>query len=151
MLQFLFASYWYWFIAATGLLILEIILPGIFLVWLGLAAALVGLFLVLVPEAAPAWQLAVLAGSICITVTAGLQWQKKLRYQQPNHLNQGLEGFIGRNVQVSQTFRHGHGRILLEDSSYAATSTTGLAEGQMAVITAVEHGKLVVSSQLSTP
>lgn len=148
MLQFLFASYWYWFIAATGLLILEIILPGIFLVWLGLAAALVGLFLVLVPDAGPAWQLAVLAGSICLAVAAGLQWQKKLRRQQPNHLNQGLEGFIGRSARVSQSFQHGQGRIHLEDSSYAASSSTELAEGQMAVIVAVEHGKLVVSPQL---
>lgn len=151
MLQSLFTSYWYWFIAAAGLLILEIILPGIFLVWLGLAAALVGMFLVLVPDAGPAWQLAVLAGSICAAVAAGLKWQKKLRHQQPNHLNQGLEGFIGRNVHVSQTFQHGHGRIQLEDSSYAATSSAKLAEGQRAVIIAVEHGKLVVSPQRSTP
>lgn len=145
MLQSLFASHWYWLIAGASLLILEIIVPGIFLIWLGLAATMVGVFLLLVPDAGPAWQLAVLAASICAAVAGGLYWQKKARKQQPSHLNQGLEGFIGRQVRASQAFQHGHGRVLLEDSSYAATCNTDLEDGQMAVITGVENGKLVVS------
>lgn len=150
MMPFLLAPYWYWFIAAAGLLMLELILPGIFLVWLGLAAALVGMFLVWVPEASPAWQLAVLAGSMCISVAAGLLWQKKLRRQQSNSLNQGLEGFIGHRVQVSQAFQHGQGRVQLEDSSYAATCAVEMAKGQMAIVIAVRHDQLVVAPQSLT-
>ena len=94
MLELIFASHWYWLIAAAVLLILEIIIPGIFLIWLGLGAALVGLFLLVVPGADPAWQLLALAISTCMAVAAGLKWQKKLVRQQPSELNQGLEGFI---------------------------------------------------------
>lgn len=148
MLHALFASHWYWLIAGISLLILEIIVPGIFLLWLGLAAMLVGLFLLAVPEAGLAWQLAVLALSICIAVAAGLKWQKKLLRHQPHSLNQGLDGFIGRSVRVSQTFQHGQGRVHLEGSTYAATSSTpDLTEGQAVVVTAVSAGMLVVDPE----
>jgi membrane protein implicated in regulation of membrane protease activity len=36
-------SMWTWWIVAAGLLIAELVLPGVFLVWLGIAAAMVGL------------------------------------------------------------------------------------------------------------
>lgn len=148
MLDLLFSSYWYWFIAAVILLILEILMPGVFLLWLGLGAAIVGLFLLVVPGAGLAWQLLVLAVSICIAVAAGLKWQKKLLNHQPHVLNQGMEGFIGRSALVSQAFQHGRGRIRLEDSTYTAScEVTDLAEGQPVEIVAVDGNKLVVKPQ----
>ena len=36
-------AYWDWFIAAVVLLLLEVMAPGIFMLWLGLSALLVGL------------------------------------------------------------------------------------------------------------
>lgn len=150
MLELIFASHWYWLIAAAVLLILEIIIPGIFLIWLGLGAALVGLFLLVVPGADPAWQLLALAISICMAVAAGLKWQKKLVRQQPSELNQGLEGFIGRTAVVSQAFEHGHGRVRLEDSSYPASCQAQPAEGQPVRVVAVAGQTLVVELQTRT-
>ncbi len=148
MLDLLFSSYWYWFIAAVILLILEILMPGVFLLWLGLGAAIVGLFLLAVPGAGLAWQLLVLAVSICVAVAAGLKWQKKLLNHQPHDLNQGFEGFIGRNALVSQAFQHGSGRIRLEDSTYTAyCEVSDLGEGQPVEIVAVKGNKLVVKPQ----
>lgn len=152
MLELIFASHWYWLIAAALLLILEIIIPGIFLIWLGLGAALVGLFLLLAPGADPAWQLLALAVSICIAVAAGLKWQKKLLHRQPQSLNLGLEGFIGRSARVSQAFVHGQGRVYLEDSTYAAVcNSAALSEGLPVVVTAVDGGLLVVEPERATP
>lgn len=146
MLELIFASHWYWLIAAAVLLILEIIVPGIFLIWLGLGAALVGLFLLVVPGADPAWQLLALAVSICIAVAAGLKWQRKLVRQQPSALNLGLEGFIGRTAQASQAFEHGLGRVRLEDSTYAARSNNLLESGQPVRVIAVDGETLIVES-----
>lgn len=121
MLETLFSAWWYWLVAACLLLILEILLPGIFLIWLGLGAALVGLLLLAFSDAGPAWQLLMLAGGICVAVAAGLRWQKQLVRQAPNALNQGMEAFVGRTARVSQAFHNGRGRIHLDGSTYAAT------------------------------
>lgn len=144
MLELIFASHWYWLIAAAVLLLLEIIVPGIFLIWLGLGAALVGLFLLVVPGADPAWQLLALAVSICIAVAAGLKWQRKLVRQQPSELNLGLEGFIGRTAVVSQAFEHGLGRVRLEDSSYAARCQEQPEVGQPVQVTGTDGHSLIV-------
>lgn len=144
MLELIFASHWYWLIAAAVLLLLEIIVPGIFLIWLGLGAALVGLFLLVVPGAEPAWQLLALAVSICIAVAAGLKWQRRLMRQQPSELNLGLDGFIGRTAVVSQAFEHGLGRVRLEDSSYAARCKDQPKVGQPVQVTGTDGHSLIV-------
>lgn len=145
MLESIFAAWWYWFIAAFVLLILEIIVPGIFLVWLGMGAALVGLFLLAFPGADAAWQLLVLALSICGSVFVGLAWQRRIVHQDGTPLNQGLEGFIGRTALVSQPFQQGQGRIRLQDSSYPALcNASGLQAGQAVVITGVQGHALIV-------
>lgn len=140
MADILFSSWWYWLIGAAVLLILEIIVPGIFLIWLGLGAALTGLFLLVFPDAAPAWQLLALAASICLSVVAGLKWQRKLIRHQPTTLNQGLDGYIGQLGQVNQPFIQGQGRISLDDSSWPALCDAPLSGGQRVRITAVENG-----------
>ncbi|MFB1010589.1 MAG: NfeD family protein [Thiopseudomonas sp.] len=145
MLELIFSTWWHWFIAAILLMILEILVPGIFLIWLGLGAALTGLFLLLIPGAGLAWQLLALACSICIAVAAGLKWQRKLLRRQPAQLNLGLDGFIGRIAEVSQPFAQGHGRIRLDGSSYPATSKTPeLAAGHLVQVTATRANLLVV-------
>ncbi len=140
MLELIFSSWWHWLIAAALLLILEILVPGIFLLWLGLGAALTSLFLLLFPDAGPAWQLLALATSIGVSVLAGLKWQKKLIRRQPTHLNQGLDGYIGQHALVSQDFAQGLGRIRIEDSSWPALCEQPLTAGQRVTIRAVEEG-----------
>lgn len=145
MLELIFSAWWHWFIAAILLMILEVVVPGVFLIWLGLGAALTGLFLLLIPGASLAWQLLALACSISIAVTAGLKWQRTLLRRQPAQLNLGLDGFIGRIAEVSQPFTQGHGRIRLDGSSYPATSSTReLATGQRVQITAIQADQLQV-------
>jgi membrane protein implicated in regulation of membrane protease activity len=47
---FVFLGHWNWFIAAVVFLLIEVLAPGIFMLWLGLSALLVGIV-----SAAVAW------------------------------------------------------------------------------------------------
>lgn len=148
MLEWIFASYWYWFALALVLLALEIVLPGIFLLWLGLGTALVGAFLLAFPQATPEMQLLALAISITLAVAMGLKWQKKLLRTQPSNLNLGLEGYVGRIATVSQDFQHGQGRVSIDDSSFTAVSNEhSLTTGQPVLITAVDNSVFRVTLQ----
>lgn len=144
MMSLMFASYWYWLLAALLLLILEILVPGIFLLWIGLGAALVGLFLLLWPNAGPEWQLFALACSICLSVGAGLFWQRKLLRREPATVNRGLEEYLQQTAQVSQSFNQGHGRIRIDDSSWPARCEQPVDSGQLVKIIAIDNGLFVV-------
>lgn len=145
-MQWIFASYWYWFSLAAALLLLEILIPGIFLLWLGLGAIGVGVLLLLFPNAELAWQLAMLISSMSLSVLAGLKWQRKIISQQPATLNLGLEGYLGRSAIVIQDFNQGRGRIRLDDSSFPAKAIDFDAKaGQQVVISTIEENIFVVS------
>ena len=51
------ASYWHWWVLAVVLIILEVISPAIFFLWMGIAAGVVGLLVLIVPGMA--WELQV--------------------------------------------------------------------------------------------
>lgn len=142
----LFDSYWYWFSAALLLLVLEILIPGAFLMWIGLGAAGVGGFLLLFPTASFAWQLAALAVSVTAAVLLGMAWQKRTQRTQEHGLNLGLETYIGRTAVVSQDFVQGQGRIRLDDSFFSAYADQSIVAGQSVVVVGV--GDLGLQVQL---
>lgn len=133
----LFDSYWYWLSAALLLLLLELLIPGAFLMWIGLGAAGVGLFLFVFPTAGLVWQLIALAVSVTVSVLLGAVWQKRSRQQNPHGLNQGLESYVGRHARVRQSFVQGQGRVHLDDSSFAAYSDEEVQAPAQVVILAV--------------
>ena len=81
-LHAVFDSYWYWFSAALLLLLLEVVIPGAFLMWIGLGAAGVGLFLLVFPQAALAWKLVALVVSVTVAVLVGVRRQSNNRYKE---------------------------------------------------------------------
>lgn len=148
-LSAIFDSYWYWLSACLLLLLLEILIPGAFLMWIGFGAAGVGLFLWVFPQADLAWQLLALAVSVVGAVLIGLRWQKGSKKVPANHLNQGLDAYVGRTVVVSNDFSSGVGRVRVDDSFFPAISPDPLVQGQRAVVIAIDEATLVVKADLS--
>lgn len=137
-LSAIFDSYWYWFSAALLLLLLEVLIPGAFLMWIGLGAAGVGVFLFIFPTISLVWQLLALAISVTVAVLFGAAWQKKSRQQNPHGLNQGLESYIGRYATVSDDFVQGQGRVRLDDSSFTAYGEGNIKAQAQVIILAVD-------------
>lgn len=144
-----FLNYWYWLAGGTLLLVLEIVVPGIFLLWFGLGAWLVGLFLLLFPDASLQWQIIALCVCAVGSVLAGVRWQKRILRQQPNQLNQGMDALIGRVATVSENFVNGQGRVLLDGTGYPAICAeqekTLLAQSTVKIIAVDDSGRLMVS------
>lgn len=143
----MFASPWSWFIIGCLLMALEAIIPGVFILWIGLAAIVVGLFVSLWPEAPLGIQFLVLAIAIGASVWAGLQLHRKRRLSvEQTGLNSGLQSYIGRQAVAITAFTQGQGRIRLDDSFYTALSTTHIEEGSVVRVTAIEGSLLVVEA-----
>ncbi|MCU7812911.1 MAG: NfeD family protein [Candidatus Thiodiazotropha sp. (ex Notomyrtea botanica)] len=112
-------NYWHWLILAVLLMILEVFSPGAFLLWLGLAAGVVGLLLLIMPDLS--WQVqillfALLSVMIIVAVRAFLQ-RRPIETDQP-HLNRRGEQYLDRVFTLQEAIVNGEGKIRVDDSTW---------------------------------
>jgi membrane protein implicated in regulation of membrane protease activity len=139
-------SGWLWTIGGVLLLIAEIIAPGVFLVWIGIAAIVTGLFALLFGIGV-AGQLGLFALYAVLAVMAGRRFYavKGIEHSGPG-LNNPSARHIGRRVVVVQQVDEDSGRVRVGDSEWSARG--GPAEpGQKVRITAVEGNCLIVEPE----
>lgn len=113
---------WAWIALGAALLALEIVAPGTFLLWLGLAAALTGVIFLLVP--AP-WQvqLGVYAALSLASVLIWFRFARAAKDQASDRpdLNRRHESLIGRVFTLEEPISAGRGRLRIGDTIWAAT------------------------------
>ena len=111
--------FWHWWIVAGLLLILELTAPAFFFLWLGIAAAAVGLILLVFPSIDLETQLLLFA---IASVVAVLAWRKyretrPVSTDQPN-LNRRGQQYIGRVFSLSAPITNGVGKVTVDDSTW---------------------------------
>ncbi|MCU7797380.1 MAG: NfeD family protein [Candidatus Thiodiazotropha sp. (ex Myrtea spinifera)] len=112
-------DYWHWLILAVMLMILEVFSPGAFLLWMGLAAAIVGLLLLIMPDLS--WQVQILLFALLsvmtiVAVRAFLQ-RRPIETDQP-HLNRRGEQYLDRIFTLQEPIVNGEGKIRVDDSTW---------------------------------
>jgi membrane protein implicated in regulation of membrane protease activity len=127
----------WWLIAAALLAILEIFLPGIFLVWIAAAAAVTGLVLSVVDLSFP-MQGALFAALSFAAVFAGRVYyaRRPVPNEDPN-LNERALRLIGRTVTVEQAIENGSGRVRVGDGVWNARGPD-LPAGSPALVVSAE-------------
>lgn len=141
---------WLWAIGGIILLIAEIIAPGVFLVWIGIAAIVTGIFALLF-DIGIAGQLGLFALYALLAVMAGRRFYavKGIESADP-HLNDRAARLIGKRVFVVTAVDEDGGRVRVGDSEWSARG--GPAEpGQRVRITAVEGNCLIVETERQLP
>ena len=136
---------WFWWIVAGVLLLLELMTPGVFAMWLAFAAASVGIadyFFDL------NWQLELLAfaGFSLVYVYLARPWYSKSNLQnsdQPN-LNQRIYSFVGKSYVLHEPIIEGEGKLDIEGTRWDVLGPD-LARGATVKVTAVEGMKLRVA------
>jgi inner membrane protein len=134
---------WLWAIAGLVLLIAEVIAPGFFLVFLGVAAIATGLFTLLF-DLSLAPQLALFVIYTALAVMIGKRW-----YAEPNTSDQALSlndparRLVGRVATVVEPIDEHGGRVRLGDSEWTARGGPA-ATGDRVEIIAVEGNCLQV-------
>lgn len=111
--------FWHWWILAGLLLILELTAPAFFFLWVGIAAAAVGLILLVFPSIVLEIQL-VLFG--IASIVAVLAWRKyretrPMKTDQPN-LNRRGHQYIGRVFSLNEPITNGVGKVTVDDSTW---------------------------------
>ncbi|PWV97223.1 hypothetical protein DFR52_107137 [Hoeflea marina] len=111
---------WSWWIGGLVLLAAEIVVPGIFLLWIGLAAIAIGaLSFPLWDTAVWSWQLQFVLFAV-LSVASALVGRRVMagrgsQSDQPM-LNRRMEGLVGRTATLEEPILEGRGRIRLDDT-----------------------------------
>jgi inner membrane protein len=144
MLQALVAEIgpWSWWILGLVLLGAEILIPGIFLIWIGLAAIVVGAISFLLWDSAIwGWQvqLLVFAALSLISALIGrrIMAGRDDDTDQPM-LNRRMEQMVGRTAMLEEPITEGQGRIRLGDTLWVVRGPE-LPAGTRVRIVAIEN------------
>lgn len=132
-----------WLIAALVLGILELVVPGVFLVFLAIAAAITGVATLALADLPVAGQLASFAVWSVVAVLVGRRWYRDFPVAGDARLNDRAARLIGETVVVEAAIDGGCGRVRVGDGSWPARGPD-MAVGARAEIVAVAGGVLVV-------
>jgi membrane protein implicated in regulation of membrane protease activity len=135
---------WTWFLAAGVLMILELAVPGAFMLWLALAAAatgLLGLFIDL------SWQREILLFAVLslafVLIGRNLMRRLATEGQGGLFLNRRAEAFVGRQFTLSEPIVGGAGRVRIDDTVWRIVGADAPA-GTRIKVAHVEGAALVV-------
>jgi membrane protein implicated in regulation of membrane protease activity len=138
--------FWHWWILAGILLILELSSPIFFFLWLGFAAAAMGLLLWVFPEMPLVTQLALFA---ILSVVAVVAWRRYKETHPPESdqplLNQRGLQYQGRVFTLEHPIVNGVGKVEVDDSTRRVKGPDLLA-GTRVRVTGVDGVIFVVES-----
>lgn len=133
-----------WLIAAVVLGIAELVVPGIFLVFLAVAAAITGAAVFALPTLPLAAQLAAFAAWSVVTVLIGKRWYGDFPVEGGDPLlNDRASRLIGQVVTVDAAIVDGVGRVRVGDGSWPARGPDS-ERGQTLRVAAIRDGVLLV-------
>lgn len=111
---------WLWWVLATVLIVLELMTPGVYLLWFGIAAALTGALLLVADFA---WQYQLLAFAVLAVASLAVG---RVVYRQGGRptdepaLNRRAESYRGRVFTLAEPIRNGDGWLKVEDTLWKA-------------------------------
>lgn len=137
-------QFWHWWAFGGALVIVEAFAPGFMFLWLGIAAGLVGLVLMVWPEMGQGLQL-LLYAALAVLSVSGWTWYQKLRPKATDHphLNRRGAHYVGRSFSLVAPIVNGRGRIKLGDSSWTVAGPE-LPAGRTVQVTGIEGAVLTV-------
>jgi inner membrane protein len=137
---------WNWLIFGFILMALELLAPGVFMFWLGLAALLVGLLSFAISLS---WQAQLLLFAV-FAVAAVPAWRHfarsaSSRSQSNPFLNRRTEALIGREFTLEKPIVDGTGTVRIDDTIWHVAGPDAPAGSRVKVVQA-DGRKLSISS-----
>ena len=109
-----------WAVFALVLIIAEVLAPGAFMLWLGLAAAAVMVIVWLLPGLSVLWQAVVFVVLAVISVQVSRRWFRNTnRASDQPLLNRRAEQLVGQTYPLDTAIVDGRGRLKIGDAYWA--------------------------------
>jgi membrane protein implicated in regulation of membrane protease activity len=136
--------YWHWLILGVALIILEILIPGAYFLWMGISAVAMGAAMLIFPGMPFLVQILIFAVLSVITVMMYKSYRKKnpLVTDEPA-LNRRGEQYVGQSFTLKEPIVNGVGKIKVDDSTWKITGAD-IDAGETVRVIAVDGQTLIV-------
>lgn len=109
-------AHWSWIVAGLILLALELLLPGGFLLWMGISGIITGLATMFWPIGWPL-QWLIFGVLSLVTIALWVRWNRSRPTPTDRpYLNRRTDQLIGQEAVLEQAIAQGFGRIVLGDT-----------------------------------
>jgi membrane protein implicated in regulation of membrane protease activity len=125
---------WNWLIAGLVLMALELVVPGVFMLWLGLAALLVGIISLFTDWI---WQVQVIAFA-AFSLAAVPLWRRLASETnaQSVFLNRRSDALVGRTFTLDKPIMDGSGTVRVDDTIWRVSGPDCPAGSKVKVVRA---------------
>lgn len=136
---------WTWWVVAGILFLLELLAPGIFFLWLGVAAVIVAVTVLFVDIS---WQIQIAAFAVLsvVTLIASKRFfsPNALESDQPN-LNKRVMQYVGKVYVLDEAIVNGSGSLKIGDSIWRVRGPD-MAAGTRVEVIGTEGATLIVEA-----
>lgn len=137
-------EFWYWWAIALGLLAAEVFVPGIFMMWIGVGAAVTGFALLAAPDMSIESQLLICS---IVSIVSVFTWRRFFYHPEKptDHpwLNQRSAQYIGRTFTLKESIVNGIGKISVDDSQWIVYGPD-MDAGQKVLVVSVSGADMLV-------
>ena len=109
--------FWYWWVIALFLLVLEILTPGYFFMWMAASGLLTGAIVLLIPATGMNMQILIFSALSVVAIIVWKIYGKRhpTESDQPLLNKRGVQ-YIGRVFNLFEPIKNGQGKIKVDDS-----------------------------------
>ena len=135
---------WSWWVVGFILLALEIVVPGVFFLWLGIAAVITGTIALITPMS---WaiQFAIFAGLSLVLAIVGRRFYAGHSKPEDNaDLNERGRQFIGQTFVLTDDMVGGQGRVKIGDTYWIVQGQENQPAGSEVTIVGVDSSVLKI-------
>jgi inner membrane protein len=136
---------WLWFVVAAVFLLLELMAPGVFMLWLGLAAILIGIISLTMVLS---WQAQLIAFAVlsiaCIPMWRYFARKVEKPVDRP-YLNRRADGYVGRVFTLEKPIVGGTGTVRIDDTVWRV-SGPDLPAGSRVKVASADGAELGVEA-----
>ena len=145
-----FAAHWVWLTLGLVLAGLEMLLPGIYLIWLALAAIVTGVLTLTLDLSLPFQVIDFVFLSLIIAFSAKRVLRERPIESSDPLMNRRGARLVGETAVVVQAIEHGSGRIKLGDSEWIAHGPN-VAAGERVRVSGSDGAILLVEPLRALP
>lgn len=138
-----------WWIAGLLLLGLEIVAPGVYFLFFGIAALVIGMNGFLMPNLGLTAEIVGFLVVSAATVLLGHRWYRARIGAGPGSLHRRTDRLIGRTGSVIEAIGPGGGRVAVEDGGWQAEGPALAAGTPVRIVGA--RGSVLIVEPLSGP
>jgi len=128
--------WWHWWVIAVAFIILEVLSPTVFFMWMAVAALVVGVLLMFVPMS---WEVQFLLFALLsvVAIMGGRTWFRRhpIKTDQPL-LNERGQTLVGQIAVVENPIVNGTGRIHIGDSTWKVRGPDAPAGTRVRIVSA---------------